>query len=332
MRRVTFGLLFIAMFGMEFSANVAAQSARFLRRTEATPIIIPAPRFRPGVPSPAPIWSGRALLSIIVNDTPTPVLNSMGRDGRNEEIRLSAPGWSNFVLLSLWGSDDGQIIAAGDSTGDEGERSGFIARIGSDRTQVTIMPVKEISIRAMTVGPGGMIWAVGSGKDKETGIKHDNILARFSPDGKLLSSTMLIFPAIDHSEDVTMSSQMLASSDGVSWLTSGNDYLEFAPEGRERMRIPGPVGAGQFPGRLAVSFGNTVLISRQSPTARGKPSKLNVWALDRIKQEWFLSEPSDAAFPPATSLYGFDGNTLLTSGFSKTLGQLLVRYELSETK
>jgi hypothetical protein len=35
----------------------------------------------------------------------------------------------------------------------------------------------------MTVGPSGVIWAVGSGKNLEDDTKHNNILTRFSPTG-----------------------------------------------------------------------------------------------------------------------------------------------------
>src|SRR5690348_5039395 len=140
------------------------QSARVLTRADATSILIPAPRPRPGVPSPPPLWSGRSILSVTVNDTPTPVLNSTTPDGHNEEIRLSAPGWSNFILVNLWGND-GEIVGAGSGTDDQGDSSGFIVRIGRDRTDVTVMPIHEIAISAMTVGPGGVIWTLGSGKD-----------------------------------------------------------------------------------------------------------------------------------------------------------------------
>jgi hypothetical protein len=49
-----------------------------------------------------------------------------------------------------------------------------------------------------------------------------------------------------------------------------------------------------------------------------------------VRRSWFLSESASGAFPTSTSIYGFDGETLMTSGVDRHLGQLLVRYALSE--
>jgi hypothetical protein len=271
---------------------------------------------------------------MIVNDTPTPVLNSTTADGRNEEIRFDIPGWSKLTVFSLWGGEDGEIVAGGNGFNAQGNPSGFIERISGDRAGRAPMPLDAISIAVMTVGPGGMLWAIGIGKDKETDTFHSNILVRLSPDGKLLSSTILDFPRINDSDNVNRSSQMRASSDRVGWLTSRNQYIEFAADGHEITRIDGPPGSSSNDvsnSRLAITQGNTVLVSKPAPEGRNQPQKTNIWTLDRIKDRWFLSEAADGTFPANTSIYGFDGVTLITSGASKA-GQLLVRYHLSETK
>ncbi len=181
-----------------------------------------------------------------------------------------------------------------------------------------------------------MIWAIGSAKDKETDQRRNNVLTRFSPTGKVLTSRMLKFPSNPYGvDDVANPSQMRASADRVAWLTSRNDYIEFGTDGSEMLRVAGPGGL-EFDGRWGEAFdisaANTVLISTLAKPERNKPPTLNIWTLDRVKARWIQSEPAEGAFPTTTSIYGFDGDTLMTSGFDRTLGRVFVRYALSEAK
>jgi hypothetical protein len=306
----------------------SAQSARVLTRGEIKQIILNKPyNLSPHIPPP--IWSGRALLVVIVNETREPVLNVIGSDGRPEEVRFSMPDWLRLTVVSLWGGDDGEIVAAGTGTTGKNEPGSFIVRIGADRTKRTYIPVENLSINVMTVGPSGVIWAIGSGKDKETDTIR-TILARLSPTGKVLTSTMLSLPVWDASP-----SQMRASADRVAWLTSRNDYFEFATDGTTMTHLRGPqapAGGNMYDRIMAISAANTVLISATVYGQAGKRPAVNFWMFDRVKQSWSLSESAVDPFPPGTSVYGFDGDALITSGFERQLGDLLVRYTLSETK
>jgi hypothetical protein len=323
-------LPFLAVSMTLLSGSAAsAQSARFLTRGEVKQVILPQPYHG------QPIWSGRALLAMIVNESREPVVNVVTADGLTEEVCFSMPEWGKLSVVSLWGGDDGEIVAAGSGANENAEPQSFIVRIGPDRVKRTYIPVENLTIRAMTVGPSGVIWAVGRGTDQETAKTHDNILTRFSPDGKVLAATMLKFPPDRYGiEDVASPSQLRASADRVAWLTSRNDYIEFDTNGTQMTRIEGPGGSSASDRRgetFAVSAANTALISKLH-SIRNKPPKLEIWTLDRVEQEWFLSESADGAFPFGTNIYGFDGETLMTSGVDRQLGQLLVRYGLSETK
>ncbi len=321
--------ILVAMLG---SSVAWAQSARVLTRGEVRQITLSMPV--PGHPRVPPTWSGHALLNLIVNETRTPVIDSITADGLIEEVRFSIPDWTRLTVVSLWGGEDGEIVAGGFGVNDKLELQGFVVRIARDRSHQTNIPVENLLIQAMTVGPSGVIWALGSGKDQETGDVHRNILTRLSPTGKLLSSTMLDVPG-KPSYSVATQTTMRASSDRVAWLTSGNDYVEFGTDGTEMTRVAGPVSApnDMYGTAFALSYANTALISK---VARGKkpkdPTTLKIWTLDRVQQSWFLSESATGAFPASTSIYGFDGETLMTSGFDRQLGQVLVRYALSETK
>jgi len=324
------------------AAGVAsAQSARVLTRGETRQIVLSAPV--PDHPVVPPIWSGHALLNLIVNETRTPVIHSITADGLTEEVRFSIPDWTTLTVASLWGGEDGEIVAGGFGVTDQIELKGFVVRIARDRSQQTVIPVENLLIHAMTVGPSGVIWALGSGKDQETGDVHQNILTRLSPTGKVLSSTMLDQPG-KPSYTVAAQTSMRPSADRVAWLTSGNDYVEFGTDGTEMTHIAGPSTteiqgaanklASMYGMAFALSYANTALISRVviNKVVRGKkpsnPTTLQVWTLDRVKQDWFLSEPANGAFLPSTNILGFDGDTLMTT----EIGRLLVRYALSETK
>ncbi len=307
----------------------SGQSARVLTRGDATQIIIPATKPSSRASPVPPVWSGGALLSVIVNATPEPVLNVTHADGRNEEIRFRFPDWIDLVIVGLTGREDGEIVAGGWGDKIDGSRSGFVVRIGKNRAS-TLIPVDAILIGVMTVGPGEVIWAAGSGKDKETDEFHNNILVRLSPDGKLLSSAILEFPGDPSGR--AFGSQMRASSDRIAWLTSRNDYIEYSSSGSELTHVAGPEADNEFGQALALSEANTVLIGKTTKGTRAQPPRVNVYSLDRIKQEWFLSEMAGAPIPGGTSIFGFDGPTLMTGGRDRTLGQVLVRYALSETK
>ena len=56
-------------------------------------------------------------------------------------------------VVSLWGGEDSEIVAGGYGVTDQIELKGFVVRIARDRTQRTIIPVENLSIQAMTVGP-----------------------------------------------------------------------------------------------------------------------------------------------------------------------------------
>jgi hypothetical protein len=321
-----------AAFLFAIAAIAPAQSARVLKRGDVKQVILNQP-YNSGL---QPMWSGRALLVLIVNESREPVVDVVTSDGLTEEVRFSMPEWGKLRLVSLWGGDDGEIVAAGSGPNDKGEGQSFVVRIGADRTKRTYIPVENLNIYAMTVGPSGVIWAIGSAKDKETDQRRNNVLTRFSPTGKVLTSKMLKFPSNPYGvDDVTNPSQMRASADRVAWLTSRNDYIEFATDGSEMLRIAGPGGLesdGRWAEVFDISAANTVLISKLAKQERNKPPTLEIWTLDRIKRTWILSEPAEGAFPTTTSIYGFDGDTIMTSGFDRTLGRVFVRYTLSETK
>jgi hypothetical protein len=331
---VTAAVILVTILGSNLAS---AQSARVLTRGEVTQIVLAMPV--PDHPVVPPIWSGHALLNLIVNETRTPVIDSITADGLTEEVRFSIPDWTRITVAGLWGGEDGEIVAGGFGVTGQIELKGFVVRIARDRTQQTVIPVENLLIRAMTVGPSGVIWAMGSGKDQETGDVHQNILTRLSPTGKVLSSTMLDLPG-KPSYTVARPTSMRASTDRVAWVTERNDYVEFGTDGTEMTHIAGPPKSPNdmyntmFGTAFALSYANTALISKvvTSKAVRGKkpsnPTTLQIWTLDRVKQNWFLSESANGAFPTSTSIFGFDGETLVTSEG----GHQLVRYALSETK
>jgi hypothetical protein len=165
---------------------------------------------------------------------------------------------------------------------------------------------------------------------------------RFSPDGKLLTSTYTtvrgVGPLKDGvpmgSIDVASDSALLATTDRVAWLTTQNQYLEYDPTGAEITRLDGPKAdlRQRFGQTLSISPANTALISMPHSGRTTQTRYQELWTLDRVASQWFKSELFDGVLPSGTMIWGFDDADLIASGFSRQLGSLLVRYRLSESR
>jgi len=314
--------------GLAFS-----QSARVLTRESETPFLLKLAGLNP----PNPLWSGRALLTTLIPESRELVIFATTADGRGEEVRFSDPDWGLLSVTALWSGEDGRIVLAGRGQTEPGEWCGFLGWISANRQDRKIIKVEGYSPQAMTVGPGGVIWAVAN----KTKPSVSNILLRFSPDGKLLTSTYLTIRGMGPLKDGVPTSSvnvaartfMCASADRVGWLTRQNQYLEYDSSGTEITRLDGPKPGSprdQQDQTLSISAANTVLISMPHNQGSGWPVRRELWSLDRVALKWGLSEPAEGAFPPNTRIYGFDGQDLMTSGFNRQLGTILVRYRLSE--
>jgi hypothetical protein len=322
-----------------FAAGVAfGQSARVLTRESETPFILKLAAHS----APRPLWSGRALLAAEIPESRELVLEASTSDGRSEEVRFSDPDWGLLRVASLWGGEDGRIVLAGTGQTEPGVNSSFIGWISADRRERKIVKVEDYTIQVMTVGPSGVIWALGRKPAHAPERPGLNVLLRFSPDGKLLTATYAkargVGTMVDgvpvSSQDVSGGSSLRASADRVAWLTAKDEYIEFDSSGTEITRLNGPQPAETWDLRdqaFSVSPANTVVISMPHSRRSGKAT-LDVWMLDRVANEWVKSEPAEGSFPPGTRIYGFNDSDLMTSGHSPQTGSLLVRYRLSESR
>ncbi len=77
----------LAAFLFAIAAIAQAQSARVLKRGDVKQVILNQP-YNSGI---QPMWSGRALLVLIVNESREPVVNVVTSDGLTEELRFSMP-------------------------------------------------------------------------------------------------------------------------------------------------------------------------------------------------------------------------------------------------
>jgi hypothetical protein len=317
----------------------SGQSARVLTRESETPFILKLG----GLAPPRPIWSGRALLATEIPESRELVLEASTSDGRSEEVRFSDHDWGLLRVAGLWGGEDGRIVLAGTGQTEPGVNSSFIGWISADRRERKIVKVEGYGIQVMTVGPGGAIWALAVKYAHPPDRAGLNVLLRFSPDGKLLTSTYVtargVGPLVDGvpagSADVSSRSSLRASTDRVAWLTAKNEYIEFDSSGSEITRLDGPMPAEDrdlWDQALSISPANTALISMPHSGKTSKDRFVEVWTLDRVANQWFKSDPAEGSFPWGTRIYGFHDSDLMTSGVSRQLGTLLVRYRLSESR
>jgi hypothetical protein len=266
------------------------------------------------------IWNGHVLIGVEKNRTSAPIVWTLDGSSRKDETRFPIPDAATVNILSLAGAADGTITVAGYTSGGKG----FIGIIPPGRGDNMIIRPEKYRPSVITIAPDGVIWTIGGDTDPDKPDKHwFNVLKRFSPSGKLLSSEALkVFGEPNDPIDAATGSLLRSSRDRVGWLTTGKaGYLEYSLDGRETNRFPGPPVGKSYPGVTNVALGDDFEV-----VAGGGAGK--VWTLDRGKGVWnpaqFEGEPLQYAM-----VFGFEGDQVVMGGQSKNRGFLLVRFSVA---
>jgi hypothetical protein len=267
------------------------------------------------------IWNGHFLISIEKDHTSAPIVRTLDGSSRKEEIRFPIPDAAIVRISSFAGASDGTIAVAG--TTNDGK--GFIGIIPAGRGDNMIIRPEKYRPSVITIAPNGVIWTIGGQTDPDKPDKHwFNVLKRFSPSGKLLSSEALkVFGEPNYPIDAATGSFLRSSRDRVGWLTTGKaGYLEFSLDGQVTNRFSGPPLGKDYPGIVNLALGDDLEV------VVGASNQRKIWTLDRVKSLWnpaqFEGEP--LAYP---IVYGFEGDQLVMGGTSKNRGFLLVRFSVT---
>jgi hypothetical protein len=261
-----------------------------------------------------PIWSGPFLVGADLNDSSSPIIWTLDRGGRKEEIRFSIPEAANVLIYNLAASADGTIVAAGHASDAHGMRFGFIATIPRDRQNIGIVRDDLFRPELATVTPDGVVWVIGAQLQEDKNTHVGNVLKRYSPSGKLLTSRRA-----DGGECHRLNCYLRGGKERVGWFQQSG-YTEFSLDGTVISRFPAPPWGNKYPQPMFAMNDNLQAVATDLGSSRP------MWMLDRIKRVW-NPITTDEACP---MLLGFDGPQLVLQHSTKDRGVVLAHYLLND--
>jgi len=259
-----------------------------------------------------PTWNGKLLLRLLHNKSSSPVIQTVSRDGRSESVAFDVPGGSGVVLYSHAAGADGSIVVGGFALSNDSRGIHFVTWVAADRGRRALILTNPFLAEAVAVAPDGTVWAVGRtfDFDKLTDIER-NVLVRYDTSGRVLSQAVVKNAKswANVPGDAAATSFLLSSNDRVGWFTNGCQYIEFGLDGSELGRYDGPEGMNWMEnGGYALSSDNQLVVGRRAG------AKFEVLVLDRLTRRWLTGVLPDQSAEPWSSVLGFDGVTLVTSG------------------
>jgi hypothetical protein len=257
-----------------------------------------------------PIWSGRSVLGVEINNRDQALVYSIDHDGNREEIWLAIPDAGLVRVYSLAGTQDGAIVVSGTAYGSD-KGAVFLAWISPDRKQQIVTRVSPYVPDAIATAPDGTIWAVGRLKDEANpqAVTY-NIMRHYDRSGQMLGSWTARPKRVLKRlwRGGTVESHLVAAGDRIGWVTNAGEYIEYSPYGVELSRFDGPAGVESDEKRVtgaALSGANELFLSVDR-RPRGGVSQ--VVALDRQTGAWLLALPG---LTGREDLAGFDGRSLV---------------------
>ncbi len=242
--------------------------------------------------------------------TNLPVIRAIDREGRDEAIALEIPGARDIHVSDYAAGFDGAIAAVGYALSADSQIGYYLVWVSPDRKRRTVIRLSPYVAQRVALAGDGAIWTIG-------GIRTDNrdrskaqgpVLKRFDSSGKVLASS---FPngraKANIAPDASSLSYLFASPDRVGWFTNGNQFIEFALDGRELGRFDGPAGLDrdQTSG-VAMDAENDVFAGDR------RDGRFEVWRLNRSKRAWEPVSLNWPGKPRFSMIMGFDGTTLIT--------------------
>jgi len=269
-----------------------------------------------------PSWSGGGILGVEKNRTYQPIIWTIDRSGTKEEVTFSTPGRESLDLLALGRSSDGTIALGGYMMGSDWH--GFLGIIPPDRGKPIIVQTWPYAPRALVIAPDGVIWTVGWYVDLDKNERAYNILKRFDKSGTVLSSiAMKVKGGPAGGPDASDRSTLRASADRVGWLTTGPEYIEFTPGGKEVSRFEQPPWGSPRELWKTMAFHDNDVLAATWQAEGG-----SMWTLDRMKRKWIPLHLAPEAVRGQMVL-GMDGEELVTSVWSSGLCRI-ARYAIPQ--
>lgn len=281
-----------------------------------------------------PVWGGKEILCVDLNDTAAPIILGVDRTGATEQLQFSIPGAAEIFVWSVNGAADGSIILGGTAVDNDSQGTGFLAVIPADRSKKILIRTAPFIPRAVALAPDSALWAVGW--DMDAGRRVYNVLKRFDRSGRLLSSSNVDLPG-ENGFDATYGSKLVAIKDRVGWLTGGPrsnpkdrhygryEYREFSLDGRQLDQFACPPWhpAGELWISLGLSNDGQVALA-----SRGNDQ--SIWLLNRKERSWDEVQPRAGKLDKFAMLFGFDGDELVIASRIVGGSHRITRYRVAQ--
>lgn len=256
-------------------------------------------------------WSYGRLLGYDYNRSAQPVICVHDWNGKGERVPFGIPGASRIRLAWAAMAPDGGFALIGTAYMEDGAAGTFVARVSSDRKQQVVTRVWPYCPERIVIAPDGVLWTLGWVLNEAGYRSESNVLRRFDGSGKVLSSAAIRAEGAFTPDDAVQVSSLCATPNRIGWLTNANEYIEFALDGREILRINGPKHESErrtAARSLALSPDGVVLVST------GMQSHVAVATLDRRTGAWIKLDPPTPG-PTLGSVMGFeDGDIVIDLG------------------
>jgi hypothetical protein len=275
----------------------------------------------PGPPlDHVPRWNGSLLVGCDQCRSNGPLLWTVDRQGRRDEIAFELAGAGFIAVDDIASGSDGALAVAGYALSNDSRIASFIAWISPDRKRQIVTRTWPFCPYMVALVPDGTIWAVGPVKVGDTTDNlTPNVLRHYDPSGRMIAAADVKARGYNGLAEVASGSYLRASPDRVGWLTHGCEYIEFSFSAVEigRYNCPNGIWDSHSVGGIALSSANDVLVG-----GKDNGPLLTPFELDRARHTWNpVAVPADTA-NGWDHILGFDGLTLVTYPLAFPAGKL----------
>lgn len=253
-----------------------------------------------------PRWNAGLLVGYENNYSDAPVIYTIDRDGRREELLLAIADAYRISVRNVAMGADRRIAVVAGAYASDGRFATLLVQIPANRKDWTVTQTWPYCPMNVTIANDGAVWTIGWLKDEEnTRVITRHVLRRYDANGILKGSQDVIARRGGPTINVSF---FFSSLDRVGWLTTAGQYIEFALDGKEIGRYEGPPGSedGDVSG-AAISEDNNVL------AGVFEKGMMEFAILSRQTGEWTaVSLPTKEA-PSWARVLGFDNTTVVTA-------------------
>ncbi|MDX2179255.1 MAG: hypothetical protein SFV18_06660 [Bryobacteraceae bacterium] len=256
-------------------------------------------------------WTGGRFLAIEANRSNSPIVCSADKDVVVTRWPVKIPDLGYLSIADAAGHDNGTTALVGGGFDNNSRIVRFLAHIAASRKETLVTRLDSYVACKAVIVPTGDVWTLGWIADERNYLRRDKVFKRFDAAGRVVGTWAVsahFRKGLPASVDAPEFASLKASADRVGYLSPGNEYFEFALDGSEITRIPGPpLGKDhRIPVSLAMSQAGQVVIASQNGFKQG-----DIWMLDRQTKRW--TSLDTGGIPPWIELLGFDGDSIWAS-------------------